>query len=159
MRCTKYLLGLGCLALAGLIISGGCARYAPKAEPKHEHAHPEKGPHGGPLAELGDKEEFHAELILTKGKNEATVYILDGEAKKGVLAEVDEIVLELHSEKPPVQVKLKAAPEEGEKGGASRFVGAHEKISADLDPDTIHVDGVKVKGKAAPLNGKFGHVH
>jgi YHS domain-containing protein len=48
---------------------------------KSDHDHPETGPHGGPLAEWG-KEEYHAELVIDRAGKQATVYILDGTAKK-----------------------------------------------------------------------------
>src|SRR2546423_14706006 len=61
------------------------AGKGPKAEDKgkkgDEHAHPTEGPHHGALAEWGD-EEYHAEFTVDHKGKKATVYILDGTARK-----------------------------------------------------------------------------
>src|SRR5262245_37093806 len=87
---------LSCAALAAaLALLSGCdgktdankkadagkkADAAKKAE-KDEHDHPDKGPHGGVLAEWGD-EKYHAEFTVDHKAKKATVYILDGTARK-----------------------------------------------------------------------------
>ena len=43
--------------------------------------HPDRGPHGGALAEWGE-EEYHAEFTADHANKQATIYILDGTAKK-----------------------------------------------------------------------------
>lgn len=119
------------------------------------HNHPEKGPHGGPLAEWGD-EEYHAELVLNTENKQATVYVLDGEVKKAVPIEAKSIKLTLKSESPPVTIELKAEPQKDDPAGkASRFSAIHEKLGSKLDPEKIVASG-KVKGK--PYQGNF-HVH
>ena len=121
----------------------------------HHHDHPEKGPHGGPLAEWGD-EEYHPELVLDAEKKTATVYVLDGEVKNVVPIEATTIKLTLKSENPPVTIELRAEPQKDDPAGkASRFSATNEKFGSELDPEKIVASG-KVKGK--PYQGNF-HVH
>ena len=117
------------------------------------HDHPEKGPHGGPLAEWGE-EKYHAEVTFDHGKKQATVYILDGEAKKPAPVAAENVTLSLTNVKPPVQVTLKADPQEGDaKGQASRFTGTHDQLGKEMD-----FEG-EVSGTVAgtPYAGTFKH--
>lgn len=140
------------IALFSLGCSPSTSSNGASNKGKEEHEHPEKGPHGGPLAEWGD-EEFHVELVLSTENKQATVYVLDGHAEKAVPIEAETVTLILKSEEPPVQVELKAEPQEGDPAGkASKFVGTHEKLGAKLDPEKIVASG-KVKGK--PYQGHF----
>src|SRR3954447_6501560 len=77
----------------------------------HDHAH--HGPHHGHLMELG-AEEYHAEWTHNES-GKITVYILDGEAKKEVPIEADEIAIDVKlGNTPPVNYKLAAVnPTEG----------------------------------------------
>lgn len=144
------LLSLGCSSRPT-----GDAGGDSKKKGGHHHDHPEKGPHGGPLAEWGD-EEYHPELVLDAEKKTATVYILDGEVKKAVPIEATSIKLTLKIESPPVTIELKAEPQKDDPAGkASRFSATHEKFGSKLDPEKIVASG-KVKGK--PYQGSF-HVH
>jgi len=129
---------LGCLLVvaATVMLAGGCARDKPKApstdakkkDGKAPHDHPDAGPHGGALAEWGD-EEYHAEFTVDHGKKQATVYILDGSAKKAAPIAAETVNLTLTHAKPAVQITLKADPDKDDpKGKSSRFVGAHDKL-------------------------------
>jgi hypothetical protein len=126
------------LVLAVLLPGAGCVKQAPPrgTPPKqeaHPHVHPEAGPHGGALAEWGD-EKYHAEFTVDHGKKEAVVYILDGSAKKAAPIAAEEAVVSLKNVKPPVQVKLKADPQEGDpKGQASRFRGTDEALAKEMN--------------------------
>jgi len=121
-----------------------------KADKGDLHDHPEAGPHGGVLAEWGE-EEFHAEFTVDHKTNEATVYILDGSAKKVKPIKSASITLALKLQ-PPVTVTLTAKPLDGETGGASsRFVGKHDALGKDQKlSGTISAD---VNGK--PYAGDF----
>jgi hypothetical protein len=112
--------------------------------------HPEAGPHGGPLAEWGE-ENYHAEFTVDRAAKKATVYILDGSAKKtaAIPAETITVMLTL---KPPVTITLKAEPQEGDaKGSASRFSGTNDSLGA-KEPFEGEIAG-KVGDK--PYQGTF----
>jgi hypothetical protein len=101
------------------------------AAARKAHDHDETGPHGGPLAEWGE-EEYHAEFTVDHAKKQATVYILDGNARKAAPIDVEAITLRLTSVEPHVPVTLKADPQEGDpKGQASRFTGTHEALAGE----------------------------
>lgn len=130
----------GCLLVvsATLALAGGCAREKPKTTATNgkkqdgktppAHDHPDHGPHGGALAEWGD-EEYHAEFTVDHKKKQATVYILDGSAKKPAPIAAETVELTLTHEKSPVQITLKADPDKDDpKGKSSRFVGTHDKL-------------------------------
>jgi hypothetical protein len=90
------------------------------------HSHPSAGPHGGPLVEWGD-EEYHLELLLDRAKKQATVYVLDGDAKKAVPIKSATITMTATSAQPPIAITLKAEPDTGDPpGSSSRFSGQHD---------------------------------
>ncbi|MBX9681449.1 MAG: hypothetical protein K2X38_22060 [Gemmataceae bacterium] len=166
--------GLAMLSVAALLGAGGCnksdsgkgkdaAAPANKAADQgkapadgakdgaKKDAHVEKGPHGGSLAEWGE-EKYHAEFTVDHGKKTATVYILDGEAKKATPIAAESITLSLSNVKPPVQVTLKAAPQADDpKGQASRFTGTHDQLAKEME-----FEG-EISGKVGdtPYAGKF----
>lgn len=168
LGCAALLIAVALLPLAGCgkKESGQKAVVKPGAggdeKGGKEEEHATKGPHGGALAELGDKEEYHAELTTDKAKKQATVYILDGKAAKTVAIKAKDITLTLKDAKPPVQVKLSADAQKDDKGGSSRFVGTHPKFAEEIDPDEVEVSVVVAEGKP-PIEGTFkpekGHDH
>lgn len=121
------------LAIACLATIGCEAKPKTPPKPAAHHDHPEKGPRGGALAEFGD-EEYHAEFLVDHGKKEATVYILDEKAVKGVPIEAEFIELVLTHDKKPVAVKLAADPDKDDpKGKSSRFRGVHDELGKEID--------------------------
>lgn len=143
--------GFACFAIlvAGLLVAPGCNKTPNKEKPadpkKKEEAtakkddgkkkddHAEKGPHGGPLAEWGE-EKYHAEFTVDHDKKQATVYILDGSAKKASPIAAETISLTITSFNPSVKVTLKAAPDKDDpKGSSSRFVGMHDKLAEKVE--------------------------
>jgi hypothetical protein len=103
----------------------GCGEGGKRKSRRRHQAHPTSGPHDGILLEWGD-EEYHVELTIDTAKKEATVYILDDTAKKAEPIEPETITLIVTSENPPVEIQLKADPQEDDpKGKASRFKGSH----------------------------------
>src|SRR5687767_13476253 len=100
---VRRLLGFAVL-LAVMPLVAGCPAGVRKGTSKgetttkkgHAHEHPDEGPHGGALAEWGD-EKYHAEFTVDHGKKQATVYILDGSAKKAAPIEAKEITLTLNN--------------------------------------------------------------
>lgn len=142
---TKQVIGCSIMVLASLLLASGCDSRRDAAKDKSPdtgkqskkddkgHAHPEKGPHGGPLAEWGE-EKYHAEFTSDHAKKQATVYILDGAGKKAAPIVAESITLSLTNAKPPVQITLKADPQEGDpKGQASRFTGTHEILAKEME--------------------------
>jgi hypothetical protein len=100
---------------------------APKPTGTAAHTHGESGPSGGVLASWG-KEEYHAEFTVDHPTGEATVYLLDGTAKKVTAIDAKSITLSL-KETPPVVLTLTAKPQDGDPPGqSSRFVGTHEVL-------------------------------
>src|SRR5262245_34972790 len=115
--------------MAAIVILAGCTDKPtkPKSPKDDAHGHPDKGPHGGALAEWGD-ENYHAEFTVDHAKKQATVYILDGSAANAAPVAANSLTLRLTNVKPAVEITLKADPEAGDpKGQCSRFSGTHEK--------------------------------
>lgn len=137
---TILFASLGFLAVAALGCGPATKPLAP-APPKEVHNHPEHGPHGGELIELG-KEEYHAELVHDEATKKVTIYLLDHEAKKAVAIEAGEVAFNLiPSGQPPKQFKLPAVREESDPAGkSSRF----ELTEADLC-DTWCTKGTKAR--------------
>ncbi len=94
-----------------------------KAEDDHGHSHGD-APHGGTLFDWGGG-AFHAEFTVDHDKQEATVYILGGDAKSQAQIKADK--LQLTIDDPATELDLLPVPLDGEdEGMSSRFVGKHE---------------------------------
>jgi hypothetical protein len=140
MRQALYMFAVMLLA-ANLLTSTGCVKPPPSkggdkgqsAKKPAAHDHPDAGPHGGALAEWGD-EKYHAEFTVDHGKKQATVYILDGDAKKAAPIAATTIDLAITNVKPLVRVALKADPQKDDpKGQASRFVGTADELGKEME--------------------------
>ena len=110
-----------------------------KAPAVHDdHAHGEKGPHGGSIVELG-KEEFHAEIVLDHDAHTLRVFVLAKDAKTAHPTSATEVVVAIEGKDA---VTLKAAPQEGDgEGKSSRFELVDEKlVDAILDAKFLHGD-------------------
>ena len=153
--CGDLLLLAAVLTLA--LVSRGLS-----APPKAEHAHPEKGPHGGPLLELGE-EEYHVEVMLDEKTDTLTLYVLDGEAKAAVAIDAKEALINLKHDGKAEQFKLKAAPLKSDaKGMASCFKLKSEELMEDLHHKNANPRlTLKIKGKSytAKLALKDDHDH
>ncbi len=122
------------------------------------HAHPSKGPHKGSLIELGE-EEYHAEIVHDEEMGRVTVYLLGSDAKSVVATEAKDVVVNAKVKGKAVQMKLKAAPQKGDKAGtSSRFVSTSEELMKLLDDhDVKPILRVSIGGKT--FNGKIEHDH
>jgi hypothetical protein len=120
-----------------------------------DHGHGHEGPHGGHIIELSDA--YHAELTHDDASKTITVYILDGKAEKNVAIAATELPLNLVVDGKPLQVKLAAAPEEGEaEGTASKFTVVDEAALEALESEkTTGRLIVEIDGKS--YNGKLEH--
>jgi hypothetical protein len=129
---------------------------APTSDHDHAHAHSEHGPHEGELIELGN-EEYHAELTHDDATKTVTIYLLDNEAMAPVAIADAEISLNLVVDGQPMQVKLAAAPQEGDaEGQSSRFSVTDEKVLEALEAEkTTGMLNVSIGGKE--YSGKVEH--
>lgn len=147
MRCCNRILGT--FALLTALAAASMATAQDKG-----HDHPTTGPHKGVLAEWGE-EEYHVEIVFDSKAKLATIYILDGTAKKAKPIAVTEVTLTL-KQKPPVTLKLKAMPEKGDPAGqASRFAGTNEVFGKNQDWEGT----VSAKIGTKPYSGDFKSKH
>lgn len=97
----------------------------PTASTEGGHSHGE-GPNGGAVADWGGG-KYHAEFTVNHDTQEATVFILDNNAKNPAPLKIEKLLLSISE--PSFQVELMPVPLEGEaEGTSSRFVGKHEKL-------------------------------
>lgn len=142
-RFSLFALGLALLVGCGTTPTTPPTDTAKPTE--HAHAHGESGPAGGVLASWG-KEEYHAEFVVDHTTGEATVYLLDGTAKKVTPIDAKTVTLSL-KDTPPVVVTLEAKPQDGDPPGqSSRFVGRHDALKT-------------VKEFSGSISGKAGGKH
>jgi hypothetical protein len=159
MMCSRLRIGGIALLVVLAVLAAGCSNSAGRgkgdgaAASKGKKAagdiHPSKGPHGGALAEWGE-EEYHVEFTVDHGQQQATVYVLDGTAKKAKPIPAKQLTLAL--KQPVVTVTLEASPQEGDPAGsASRFVGKEAALAQEQEfAGTISGE---VRGK--PYAGDF----
>lgn len=148
------------LALVGAIFSLAMVSYVWSAPPAAEHAHPEKGPHGGSLLELGD-EEYHIEVMLNEKTNTLTLYVLDAAAKAMVPIDAKEALINLKHDGKPEQFKLPAVRLKTDPTGmASAFQVKNEELVHDLHHKNNDARlAVKIKGKAYSAKFELKHDH
>ena len=126
------------------------------------HAHPEHGPHGGDLVELG-KEAFHAEL--THGEEGVSMYVLDGAATKQVAIESEKLTVSLKHDDSVKSFDLAANPDATDPSGkSSRFTSSDETLDQWLDAGAegavvIEIEGKSYTGKVAHDHDHAGHDH
>ena len=117
--------------------------------------HPEHGPHGGDLVELG-KEAFHAELV--HGDGGIAMYILDGSATKQVAIASEKLVVSLKHDGQVAAFDLAAEPDDGESAGqSSRFTSTEPKLDQWLDAGADGAVAIQIEGKS--YTGKISHNH
>lgn len=76
--------------------------------------------------------KYHVEFCTEHGKRQATVYILDGGAKKAAPVKADKLLLSI--KEPSFQIELKPVPQEGDpQGTSSRFVGTHDNFAKEQE--------------------------
>ncbi len=135
----------------------------------HDHGaeaggHPTEGPHHGHLIELG-AEEYHAELTHDDKTNSVTIYLLDKDAKKPVTSADKELALNLVVDGKPLQKKIPAKQEAGEKEGeSSRYVLEDKELLEALEAEkTTGRLNVTIAGKeysgVVEHSGHEGHKH
>lgn len=126
------------------------------------HGHPEHGPHGGDLVELG-KEAFHAELVHSDGG--IAMYVLDGSATKPVAIASEKLVVSLKHNGQVASFDLAANPDANDPPGqTSRFTSTDPKLDQWLDAGAegavvIQIEGKSYTGKVAHDHDHEGHDH
>ncbi|MGE3316399.1 MAG: hypothetical protein AB7O26_14885 [Planctomycetaceae bacterium] len=122
------------------------------------HAHPEKGPRGGALVELGE-EEFHAEVLHDHDSHTVTIFLLDGSARRPVGIDSREVLVNIRIGRKAKQFKVAAAPQKGDRAGYStRFAARSEELCHMLDEHEADARlNVRIAGRG--YSGKIPHVH
>lgn len=120
------------------------------------HAHPDHGPHGGDLVELG-KEEYHAEVIHDD-TGKTIVYILDSSAAKAVPIKAADVTINVKRDGKGEQYQLVASSQEGDgEDRSSRFVSEDDQLGKSLDQNARLV--VEIEGKSYTGDIKHSHKH
>ncbi len=118
--------------VAGIFSQGAIAQQKGGAVALHV-AHATHGPHGGELLEIG-KEEFHAEIVIDEVKKQLVVYLLEADAKTSLAIEEPHLMVNLVLAGKPMQIKLKAIPQQSDAVGQASCFGA---VSVEL-VDALH---------------------
>jgi len=148
------------LALMMAAFSCGSVASVGSAQPAPAHAHPDKGPHGGPLLELGD-EEYHIEVVLDDKTQVLTLYVLDAAAKAMVPTDAKEVVINLKHGGKPEQFKLPAARLKTDpEGMASAFQLKDAKLMHNLHHKNHEARlAVRIKGKSYTTKFDLKPIH
>lgn len=127
-------------------------------EGEDAHEHPEVGPHGGHLIELGE-EAFHAELVHDEEHHTVTIHLLDSAATKLIAIPAPFIVINLVHDGKAEQFKLMASPIETDpKGSCSRYMSEDPELCEDLDHEEVKAKLVVMIGKKQFV-GEIAHEH
>ncbi|MEQ1825593.1 MAG: hypothetical protein ABL921_06585 [Pirellula sp.] len=124
------------------------------------HDHAQHGPHHGELLEVG-REEYHVEIVIDEIKKQFVVYLLDKEVKSYVAIDASFVAMNLLIKAKPMQIKLKAAPQQADqKGFSSCFGGIHpELIDALHDPKAEPKLALKIGNKSYSVKIVHRHDH
>ena len=153
---TGLVAGLGVGMPAPACAQGGAPAKAAAAGPQHDH--PDQGPHGGALIELGN-EKYHAELLHDEKTQTISVYVLDGTAKQEVPIPAKFVRINIKRAGKGEQFQLKPSPQKQETAGkTARFVLKDQTLC-----DRLHAEGidarlvVEIEGKS--YSGRVVHSH
>lgn len=144
----KFVAGVVAFAL----LAGGPALADEKEghDHSHDHGHSHDAPHGGSLVGLGEC-FAHLEFVHVPEEGQVVMYVLDGDAQKGVRLETESIQAAVTvtepEEKDAVKIELKPRANEltGEKAGdSSEFAGRAEALKT----------AKKVRGKVLKIEIK-----
>lgn len=119
------------------------------------HAHPEHGPHGGELVELG-KEAFHIEFV--HDANGVVFYLLDGAVVDPVAIEAESLTVSLKHDNAVKTFELAASPQPDDPAGnSSRFATADPLFIQWMNAEAEGAVVVEINGKS--YTGKIAHDH
>ena len=121
--------------------------------PESVHDHPEHGPHGGELIELG-QETYHGEP-MHDDKN-VTIYVLDGGATQTVPIEATTLTVSLKHDGAVQTFDLNASPDEGDADGkSSRFTSDDSTLCEWMEHDAEGAVMIEIEGKS--FTGEISH--
>ena len=121
-----FVVGCGESQQAATSGSQGNSQQAASDTDDQGHSGHGNGPHDGTLADWGGG-KYHVEFTVDHDRQEATIYVLGDDEKTSSPIQAEEIHLSIRD--PMMQVRLNAAPQEGDPAGsASRFIGNHESL-------------------------------
>jgi hypothetical protein len=150
-----FIVTAGCGKETATSTSTSAAPLPPDALDEAAHAHPEHGPHGGDLVELGN-EEYHAEVV--HGDNGFSVYVLDGSAKQAVAVTAEKLVVSLKQGEQVKTFEFAANPDTNDESGkSSRFTSTDEQLHEWLDAGAEGALTIEIEGKS--YTGKVTHDH
>ena len=117
--------------------------------------HPEFGPHGGELVELG-KEAFHIEML--HGSGAIAMYVLDGSATQTVAIEADKLTVSLKHDGEVKSFELSADPQaEDTSGKSSSSTSTDVELNQWLEAEAEGAVILEVEGKS--YTGMITHDH
>jgi len=117
--------------------------------------HPQHGPRGGELVELG-KEAFHIEMM--HGTGAVALYVLDGSATRSVAIEAGKLTVSLKHDGQVKSFELPADPQaEDASGKSSRFTLTSAEMDQWLEAEAEGAVIVQIEGKS--YTGKISHDH
>ncbi|MFG0263949.1 MAG: hypothetical protein ACF8AM_02200 [Rhodopirellula sp. JB055] len=120
--------------------------------PSESHGHPENGPNGGELIELG-KEAFHLEML--HDDQSVTLNVLDSAATETVVIEASELTVSLKHDGNVKTFTLPASPN-GD-GMASTFRVTDAEMAAWMEEGAVGAVTLEIKGKT--YTGSISHDH
>ena len=155
-RTTALLLA----SVVALVTSGcGTSSLEQTAEPPHDEqdghdhtagddlTHPDQGPHGGHLIELGD-EQYHAELLHDEATHAVTIHLLDSTGSQPITAGPTEVRLQVFRDGQFVDYRLPVANDSAEPIG-SQF----QLVDEGLVDVLLHAEAVRARLHAT-INGQ-----
>ena len=125
-------------------------------------SHPEHGPRGGELIELGH-EDFHIEMLHGPGK--VDMYVLDGSAGETISIDAPNLTVSLKHFGRVKSFEIPASPQTGDAPGrSSRFTTEEPQVGAWMDADAegvviVQIDGKSYTGKLSHADDHAGHDH
>jgi hypothetical protein len=155
MRQLFYGLLVGVSCSCAVMFSAEVKAASPAA---HAHAHPEHGPHGGDLIELG-KEEYHLELFHDEKAGVLAFYLLDSSAKKMLASPAKEIYVNIKAAGRGKQYKIAPSPQPNDpKDNFSCYATKDKELIETLDKHGIQASVmINIAGKQ--YVGKIEHHH
>jgi len=144
----------GCDSQPGADSGAGPAVGASASHNDHDHA--ATGPHQGVLIELGST-DYHAELVHDDQTERVTVYLLDSTAKKLVMSDAKEVMINIRKGDRPVQFTLTGKASDGQSAAAfSEYTLASKELLNLLhDHDVTAKLNVTIAGQ--PFSGQIPH--
>ncbi|MEE3368197.1 MAG: hypothetical protein VX346_02510 [Planctomycetota bacterium] len=133
----------------------------PAAATKAVHDHPEAGPNGGKLIELGKNEAYHAEWIGDDESGQVRVFILDSSAKKELpIPATPPIVISAKLADEELEYRLEAVKPTGDPAMTAEFEIVNKQLVTLLRQIghgvTAHLNA-EIEGQV--YSGEFPHDH